>query len=76
MEAMKDDSQKKWWEPTLPGGTPIPPNVRYECQPQLGGLKASDCKAAAFESFFGDGEVTLDPPKGPIIHVAGKFSYF
>ena len=72
-QAMKNDPAKKWWEQTDDDDpvSSIPTNVKYECQATLGSPKVADCKNAAL-LFFESGDVTLDPPSGPIIKTAGK----
>lgn len=60
----------RWWEQALGPDTPVPSNVRYDCDPKLGKPSTANCEAVLYQ-FIQSGSVVLDPQGGPIIKTSG-----
>ncbi len=60
----------RWWEQALGPDTPVPSNVRYECDVTLGNPSTANCEAVLYQ-FIQSGSVILDPQAGPIIKTSG-----
>ena len=60
----------RWWEQALGPDTPVPSNVRYECDATLGNPSTANCEAVLYQ-FIQSGSMVLDPQAGPIIKTSG-----
>ena len=62
----------RWWQfHPGPAQTPEPINVDYACDAKLGNPGIGGCETLLYE-FIRDGNVVLDPSRGPMIHTAGN----
>ena len=66
---IQEFNHPRWWEFSIAPPTPIPRNVRYQCEASLGSPSTANCEAVLYE-FLRSGDITLDPAK-PIIKQSG-----
>ena len=64
------DHHSRWWQYPIEDPTPVPINVKYVCDENLGSPSSANCETALYE-FVQSGDVIVDPASGPIIKVVG-----
>ena len=68
---LRSETHPRWWQYPIEPPTPIPINVKYDCDETLGSPSIANCEAALYD-LVQSGDVTLDPMSGPIIKVTGE----